>query len=276
MDEMRNLSAKSCDLRMDIVDMVYTAKTGHIGGDMSVCDILNILYNRHMNISPENFKDKNRDRFILSKGHCAEALYAVLADKGFFPKADLARFSAFGSPYMGHPNNKLPGVEINSGSLGHGLSVAVGMALAGKMDFASYRVYTVMGDGELAEGSVWEAAMSAGHYKLDNLTAVVDRNGLQISGATEKVMAHEDLAARWTAFGWHVITADGNDMESLDAALTAAKEYKGKPSVIIAKTIKGLGISFMENNPSWHHGVLNTEQYEQAKRELAERRAKYE
>jgi transketolase len=273
---MRNLSAKSCDLRMDIVDMVYTAKTGHIGGDMSVCDILNILYNRHMNISPENFKDKNRDRFILSKGHCAEALYAVLADKGFFPKADLARFSAFGSPYMGHPNNKLPGVEINSGSLGHGLSVAVGMALAGKMDFASYRVYTVMGDGELAEGSVWEAAMSAGHYKLDNLTAVVDRNGLQISGATEKVMAHEDLAARWTAFGWHVITADGNDMESLDAALTAAKEYKGKPSVIIAKTIKGLGISFMENNPSWHHGVLNTEQYEQAKRELAERRAKYE
>ncbi len=272
MNELTALKRKSYDLRLDILEMVTTAKTGHTGGDMSVCDILNILYNKHMNVTPENFASKCHDRFILSKGHCAEALYAVLADRGFFPKSDLASFSQFNSIYLGHPNNKINGVEMNSGSLGHGLSVSVGMALSGKMDGADFRVYTVMGDGELAEGSVWEAAMSASHYKLDNLTAIIDRNGLQISGSTEQVMAHEDLSARWSAFGWNVISANGNDYADLDTALTAAKSCKGKPTVIIAKTTKGYGVSYMENQAKWHHGVPTAEQYEQAKLELTARR----
>lgn len=263
-----NLKAKSFALRKDILDMVYSAKTGHIGGDFSVCDILNVLYNRQMNLTPENFSSKGRDHFILSKGHSVEALYAVLADKGFFPKELLKTYSQFGSDFIGHPNNKIPGIEMNSGSLGHGLSVGVGMAIAEKRDGSPARVYVVMGDGELAEGSVWEAAMAASHYGLDNLTAIVDRNGLQISGSTEQVMAQESQRERWSAFGWHMLEADGNDVAEISAKLAEAAGFRGKPCVIIAHTIKGYGVSFMENRAEWHHKVPDREQYETAMAEL--------
>ena len=263
-----NLKAKSFALRKDILDMVYSAKTGHIGGDFSVCDILNVLYNRQMNLTPENFSSKGRDHFILSKGHSVEALYAVLADKGFFPKELLKTYSQFGSDFIGHPNNKIPGIEMNSGSLGHGLSVGVGMAIAEKRDGSPARVYVVMGDGELAEGSVWEAAMAASHYGLDNLTAIVDRNGLQISGSTEQVMTQESQRERWSAFGWHVLETNGNDVAEISAKLAEAAGFRGKPCVIIAHTIKGYGVSFMENRAEWHHKVPDREQYETAMAEL--------
>lgn len=263
-----NLKAKSFALRKDILDMVYSAKTGHIGGDFSVCDILNVLYNRQMNLTPENFSSKGRDHFILSKGHSVEALYAVLADKGFFPKELLKTYSQFGSDFIGHPNNKIPGIEMNSGSLGHGLSVGVGMAIAEKRDGSPARVYVVMGDGELAEGSVWEAAMAASHYGLDNLTAIVDRNGLQISGSTEQVMAQESQRERWSAFGWHVLETNGNDVAEISAKLAEAAGFRGKPCVIIAHTVKGYGVSFMENRAEWHHKVPDREQYETAMAEL--------
>lgn len=244
--------------------MIMEAGTGHIGGDMSVMDILVALYFKHMNISPDNMDSPERDRFVLSKGHSMEAYYAVLAAKGFLDIKDVrANFSKFGSKYIGHPNNKLPGIEMNSGSLGHGLPVCVGMALAGRMDGRSYRVYTVMGDGELAEGSVWEGAMAAGHYGLDNLCAVVDRNHLQISGNTEVVMRQECQKERWESFGWHAIQADGNDIDSLDRAFREAKSVKGKPSVVIADTVKGYGSALMENKAEWHHKVPSREEYEQ-------------
>jgi transketolase len=268
------LKKKSFRLRRDIADMVYSGKGGHFGGDFSVTDILITLYNIHMNVSPENMDDPHRDRFILSKGHCVVALYAVLCDKGFFPRADLETFSKFGSKYIGHPTNLVSGIEMNSGSLGHGLSVGVGMALAGKMDNAPYRVYVVMGDGELAEGTVWEGAMAGAHFRLDNLTAIIDRNKLQISGETEKVMAQENLLDRWVAFGWNVIeAADGNDIENLDKALLLAKGCKGRPSVIIAHTVKGYGYSGAENQVGWHHKVPSQEQYEAIIKELIEREA---
>lgn len=253
--------------------MIVEGKGGHIGGDMSVIDTLIMLYFKHMNISPENQDDPNRDRFVLSKGHSVEAYYAVLAAKGFFPMEEvIANFSKFGSKYIGHPNNKLPGIEMNSGSLGHGLPVSIGMALAGKMDKRDYRVYTVMGDGELAEGSVWEGAMAGGHYKLDNLCAVVDRNRLQISGCTEDVMAHDPLDKRWASFGWHVISVNGNNMDELDRAFTEAKMVKGKPTVVIANTTKGFGSSVMENKASWHHKVPTPEEVEQIMKDLEERK----
>ena len=261
---MNELKVMSYDLRRDVVDMIISGKGGHIGGDMSMMDILVTLYFKVMNISPENQDDPDRDRFILSKGHSVEALYAVLAKKGFFPIAEvIEKFSKFGSPYIGHPNNKLPGIEMNSGSLDHGLPVAVGMALAGKQDGRNYRVYTIMGDGELAEGSVWEGAMSAGHYKLDNLCAVVDRNRLQISGSTEDVMHHDDLQARFEAFGWHVIQVNGHDYDALAASFEEAKHTKGQPTVLIANTVKGCGSAVMENKAGWHHHVPSQEEYEQ-------------
>ncbi len=274
---MENLTAKTFELRKDILDMIYRGKCGHIGGDFSVTDILTALYYKQMNISPELAESPERDRFILSKGHSVEALYAVLADRGFFPKEDLLTYSKYQSKYIGHPNNKVNGIEMNSGSLGHGLSVAVGMALAGRMDHASYRVYTVMGDGELAEGSVWEGAMAGGHYKLDNLCAVVDRNRLQISGSTEDVMSQDSQDDRWASFGWQVLNAVGNDVNSLNMAFEQAKTIKGKPTVIIADTIKGYGVSFMENSAPWHHKVPSEEEYQKAVIELeAKRRASYE
>lgn len=267
-----NLQAKSYELRKDVLDIVYKSKSGHLGGDFSVMDILVTLYYKHLNVSPKQVADPNRDLFVLSKGHSVEALYAVLCDKGFFTREEMLTHSEFKSKFIGHPNNKIPGIEMNSGSLGHGLSVCVGMALGGKMDQKSYRVYTVMGDGELAEGSIWEAAMSASHYKLDNLCAIIDRNGLQISGTTEEVMAHENLADRWSSFGWNVIHASGNDMKSLDEAFTLAKETKGKPSLILADTSKGYGVSFMENSIGWHHKVPTQAEYEAAINELEQRR----
>ena len=271
---MSELGRLAYDLRKDTVRMIVAGKGGHIGGDMSVMEILVSLYFKQMNISPDNQDNPDRDKFIMSKGHSVEAYYAVLAKKGFFPMEDvIARFSQFDSPYIGHPNNKLPGIEMNSGSLGHGLPVSVGMALAGKMNHQNYRVYTVMGDGELAEGSVWEGVMAANQYHLDNLCAVVDRNRLQISGNTEDVMGHDNLAQRFSSFGWNVINvSDGNDIEQLNAAFAQAKEVTGKPSVIIANTVKGKGSSVMENKTNWHHKVPTKEELDQILKDFEERK----
>lgn len=259
-----NEVARSFDLRRDCVDIIVAGGGGHIGGDMSMMDVLSYLYFDEMNISPENMTDPNRDRFVLSKGHSMEAYYAVLCAKGFLDLEDVKKnFSKFGSKYIGHPNNKLPGIEMNSGSLGHGLPVCVGMALAGKMDGRDYRVYTVMGDGELAEGSVWEAAMSATQFNLDNLCAVIDRNHLQISGNTEDVMHQDSLQQRWAAFGWNVITVNGHDYKAIAKAIADARACKGKPTVLIAETIKGYGSAVMENKASWHHHVPTQEEYDQ-------------
>ena len=268
-----NLKALSYKLRQDTVDLIRAGKAGHIGGDMSVMEILTELYFDQMNISPENMDSPDRDYFVMSKGHSVEAYYSVLAEKGFFQKEELHKtFSKFGSRFIGHPNNKLPGIEMNSGSLGHGLPVCVGMAKAGKMDGRNCRVYTVMGDGELAEGSVWEGVMAASHYKLDNLCAVVDRNRLQISGGTEEVMAHGDLHGRFRSFGWQVIDVkDGNDVEELHAAFEEAKAVKGKPSVLIANTVKGKGSPVMENKVNWHHKVPLDEEYAQIMKDLKAR-----
>ena len=271
---MKELTVKSFELRQVVLDMIKHSGGGHIGGDFSVMDILVTLYFKQMNISPENMDDPDRDLFVMSKGHSVESYYAVLAAKGFFPTERLVEeFSAFGSPFIGHPNNKLPGVEMNSGSLGHGLPVSVGMALACKMDGRANRVYTVMGDGELAEGSVWEGFMAGGHYRLGNLCAVIDRNGLQISGATETVMAHEDLAARIRAFNWNVITVNGNDIDELDAAFESAKKVTDKPTCIIANTVKGFGGGeIMENKAAWHHKVPSDDEYAAISAELKRRR----
>ena len=261
---MDDLKAKVFDLRRDTVDIIVAGKGGHIGGDMSVMEILAALYFSVMNVSPKRADDPDGDRFVLSKGHSMEAYYAVLCAKGFLDLEEVKeKFSKFGSSYIGHPNNKLPGIEMNSGSLGHGLPVCVGMALAGKMNKKEYRVYTVMGDGELAEGSVWEGAMAANQYHLDNLCAVVDRNRLQISGCTEDVMGHDDLAERFSSFGWLVISVRGNDLDELLQAFSEASQTKGKPSVIIANTTKGYGSPVMENKANWHHKVPTQEEYNQ-------------
>ena len=270
------LQKKACDIRKTVVEMIHRAKTGHIGGDLSVTDILVALYYKQMNVSPDRMDDPDRDRFVLSKGHSVEALYAVLADRGFFPKEDLETYSQFGSKYIGHPNNKVNGIEMNTGSLGHGLSVGIGMALAGKMDGRGYRVYVVLGDGELGEGSVWEAVTAGAHYKLDNLTAFVDRNRLQISGTTEEVMAQGSQEDRWASFGWNVLSIPGNDIDAINDAVDLAKRTKGKPTVIIANTTKGCGVSFIENQVGWHHRVPSDEEYAQALKEIDQRRAQYE
>ncbi len=272
---MSKLKAKAFALRQDVLDMIKHSGSGHIGGDFSVMDILVELYFQQMNVSPENRDDPNRDLFVLSKGHAVESYYAVLAAKGFFPVEEVVEnFSVFGSPFIGHPNNKLPGIEMNSGSLGHGLPVCIGMALACRMDNRSNRIYTVMGDGELAEGSVWEAFMAGGHYHLANLCAVIDRNGLQISGTTEEVMAQENLAERIRAFHWNVINvADGNDIAELDAAFEAAKTVQDRPTCIIAHTVKGYaGGEIMEGKAAWHHKVPTDTEYEQISAELRRRK----
>ncbi len=267
---LKEMEIRSWDLRQNVLDIIMAGGGGHIGGDMSLLYVLLDLYENHLNITPETVDDPNRDRFVLSKGHSMETYYAVLAEKGFLDLEDvIARFSKFGSPYIGHPNNKLPGIEMNSGSLGHGLPVCVGMALAAKRDGRTYRVYTVMGDGELAEGSVWEGAMAASHYKLDNLCAVVDKNGLQISGPTTVVMNTDPLGERFAAFGWNVLNIDGNDLEAVDAAFTQAKACKGKPTVIISNTTKGFGSPLMENKAGWHHHLPTAEEYEQIKADFA-------
>lgn len=265
-----NLDALSYKLRKDVINIIRAGKGGHIGGDMSVMEILVTLYFKEMNVNPNNFNTDDHDRFVMSKGHSVESLYAVLAEKGFFTlERVLKEFSQFNTPFIGHPNNKLPGIEMNSGSLGHGLPVSVGMAIALKKDGKSNRVYTVLGDGELAEGSNWEGAMAGANYKLDNLCAIVDRNKLQISGSTEDVMALEDLEQKWKSFGWNTIVVhDGNSVAELTKAFEEAKNFKGKPSVLIANTVKGKGSAVMENKASWHHHVPNDEEYQQIMADL--------
>ncbi len=268
MKKYDDLLKKAVRIRRNILDVVYQSSAGHVGGSLSETDILVSLYYCALRVDPQNPSWPERDRFVLSKGHSIDAYYCVLADKGFFPAEELKTYSQFGSKYIGHPNNKVPGIEMNTGALGHGLSVGVGMALAGKMDEKSYRVFVLMGDGELAEGSVWEASMAAANYGLDNLVAIIDRNGLQITGGTEDVMAIDPLADKWRSFGWNVLTVDGNDIPALCDVLSLRKSVQGKPTLIIAGTVKGKGVSFMENNAKWHHGVMNEEQYKAACNEL--------
>ena len=244
--------------------MIFNAKTGHTGGSLSSVDILVALYYEMMKIDPKNPKWEARDRFVLSKGHSVEGYYTILADLGFFPKSELKNYSKFNSRLIGHPSVKVPGVEMNTGALGHGLSVAVGMALAGKVDKKDYKVYVLMGDGELAEGSIWEGAMAAGHYQLDNLIGIIDRNHLQISGNTETVMSLENLKEKWHAFGWHVLTVDGNNIEELVKVFKKIPTAKDKPHLIIANTTKGKGIPFIENDAAWHHKVPSEEQLKEA------------
>lgn len=259
-----NLTKKSLELRKVVLAMIRKAKAGHIGGDFSAMDILVTLYFDQMNISPENMDCPERDYFVMSKGHSVESYYAVLAAKGFFETEKVINdFSQFGTQFIGHPNNKLPGIEMNTGSLGHGLPVCVGMALANRQFGRKSRVYTIMGDGELAEGSVWEGFMAAGHYKLENLCAVIDKNNLQISGSTTEVMNHENIHEQVESFGWNVIEANGNNIEELHNAFEAAKSMTCKPTCIIANTIKGFGGGeIMENQASWHHHVPTDEEAE--------------
>ena len=257
------------EVRKGIVTTVHSAKSGHPGGSLSAADILTYLYFEEMNIDPKDPKKADRDRFVLSKGHIAPALYSTLAHRGYFPVEDLTTLRHVGSYLQGHPDMKhIPGVDMSSGSLGQGSSAAVGMALAGKLDNASYRVYCVLGDGEVQEGQVWEAAMFAGARKLDNLVFVVDNNGLQIDGDIEDVCSPYPLPDKFKAFNFHVIEIDAHDFEQIDAAFREARETKGMPTAIIAKSVKGKGVSFMENQASWHGSAPNDEQYAQAMEEL--------
>jgi transketolase len=265
---IKELEKKAVERRMDLIQMIYDAKTGHTGGSLSSLDILVTLYYEIMNIDPENPKWEDRDRFILSKGHSVEGYYTILADQGFFPKEELKTFSKYQSRLIGHPNVKVPGIEMNTGALGHGLAAAIGMALAGKMDKKAYKVYVLMGDGEQAEGSVWEGAMAAGHYKLDNLIGIVDRNRLQISGKTENVMSLEPFRDKWSAFGWEVTEVAGNDIGKLVQLFKKLSVVSGKPHLVIANTTKGKGVSFMENVAKWHHGVPTEEQLIEAMKQL--------
>jgi transketolase len=261
------LALKSIQYRRDLLRIIYHAGAGHTGGSLSCVDILNVLYNRVLRVSPETIDDPQRDRYIQSKGHSVEALYAVLADRGFFPKVRLDGLCRYQSPFVGHPTRKVPGIEMNTGALGHGLSISVGIALAGKLDGAAYRVFTLLGDGELAEGSNWEAAMAAAHYKLDNLTAILDHNTLQITGRTRDVCSNEPVDEKFCAFGWTVRHADGHDLSQMEATLNRAPEA-ARPTIVIANTVKGRGVSFMEDVVKWHHGVPADNEFENALAEL--------
>ena len=266
-EEMLKEQAKQ--IRRDIVNMVGAAKSGHPGGSLSAAEILTYLYFEEMNVKPEEPKWADRDRFVLSKGHAAPVLYATLAHKGFFPVEELGTLRKLGSHLQGHPDmKKVPGVDMSTGSLGTGVSTAVGMALACQLDKKENYVYTVLGDGEIQEGQVWEAAMSAAHYKLDNLIAFVDNNGLQIDGNIDDVLSPNPIDAKFAAFGWHVQVIDGHDFTQIAEAVKAAKAAKGQPSVIVAKTVKGKGVSFMENQAGWHGSAPNAEQVAQAMEDL--------
>lgn len=273
----KQLQIKACTVRMGVIEGVYNAKSGHPGGSLSIADILTYLYFEHMNVDPKNPKDENRDRFVLSKGHTAPALYAVLANKGFFPISEIKNLRKPGAMLQGHPSMKLtPGIDMSTGSLGQGISTAVGMALAGKIDKKDYRVYTVLGDGEIEEGQVWEAAMFAAAKGLDNLCAVVDNNNLQIDGSVAEVNSPYPIPEKFRAFGWNVIEIYGHSFDEIDAAFHAAADFKGKPTVIVAKTIKGKDVSYMEDQCSWHGAAPNDEQYEQAMNELKAKLAELE
>lgn len=263
----RDLALKSVHLRKKTLEAIYEAGAGHTGGGLSCLDILNVLYNRILNVSPETFSSPLRDRYVQSKGHSVEALYAVLAERGFFPEAELKTICHYKSHFVGHPTRHTPGIEMNTGALGHGLPICVGMALAAKMDNAPYRVFTLLGDGELAEGSNWEGGLAAAHYKLDNLTAIIDHNTLQISGRTGDVMSNEPLDEKWRAFGWAVKVINGHNFAELTDALSKPAE-KGKPTCVIANTVKGKGVSFMEDVAKWHHGVPSEAELKQALSEL--------
>lgn len=273
---IRKLAHKSILYRKIIIKMIYKTKAGHTGGSLSCVDLLNVLYNHVMDIEPSNFSSVDRDHYIHSKGHSVEALYAVLADKGFFPIEELDLVEKYGSRFTGHPTRDVPGIEQNTGSLGHGLSMAVGMALAAKKDGRTNRVFTIMGDGELTEGSIWEASASAAHYHLDNLVAIVDRNTLQISGRTKDVMDMEPLEEKFAAFGFAVRHVDGNDISALTSLFNKVPFESGKPNLILAHTIKGKGVSFIEGNIPWHHRVPTDEEYEKAMKELDEAEKKLE
>jgi len=264
----KELAQKSVGYRKKILKYIYQAKAGHTGGSLSCIDILNVLYNHTMNVGPGTFDSPDRDRYIQSKGHTVEALYVVLASRGFFPESDLETLCQYQSHYIGHPTRKVHGVEQNTGALGHGLSLSVGTAIAGKLDKRDYRVFTVLGDGELPEGSNWEAALSASHYKLDNLCAILDKNTLQISGPTSAVCNTDPVDEKFEAFGWAVRHVDGHDIGELMATFDALPFEKGKPSLIIAHTVKGKGVSYMENQLKWHHGVPDKQQYADAIQEL--------
>jgi len=256
-------------IRKDIITMLAESKSGHPGGSLSAVEILTYLYFKEMNVNPNNPKDEDRDRFVLSKGHGAPVLYSTLAEKGYFPKEELMKLRKTNSMLQGHPDMKgTAGVDMSTGSLGQGLSASNGMALAAKLDKKSYRVYALLGDGELQEGQVWEAALTSAHYKLDNLTIFIDHNGLQIDGTNEEVKNVNPIEDKWKAFGWHTITIDGHDFQQIEDAVEEAKITKDRPTVIVACTVKGKGVSFMENQVGWHGVAPNAEQKEQAFKEL--------
>ena len=268
-ERVKELRLHAANVRKMALEAVHSAGSGHPGGSLSVADILTYLYMEEMNINPDTPKDLNRDRFVLSKGHCSPALYGILAERGFIPKEDIKTFRHIDSYLQGHPDMKgVPGVDMSTGSLGQGISAACGMALAGKLDNKDYRVYTALGDGEIEEGQVWEAAMFAAHHKLDNLTAFLDFNGLQIDGDIREVMNSTPIDKKFEAFNWNIITIDAHDFEQIEKAVQEAKATKGKPTLILAKSVKGKGVSFMENQASWHGAAPNKEQYEIAIAEL--------
>ena len=267
--DMKTLEVVAAKGRLLGLDMVYDCASGHLGGSFSAMDALAVLYFDVMNVDPQNPASPDRDRFVLSKGHCTPALYPILAQRGFFPEEDLKLFRSIDGHLSGHAEmNHVKGVDMSTGSLGQGISAAVGMALAGKMDKKDYRVYSILGDGEIEEGQVWEAFMAAAKYNLDNLCAIIDVNGLQIDGKTADVMPTEPLDKKMEAFGWNVISVDGHDLAALSAAFEQAKTVSGKPTVLLAKTVKGKGVSFMENDAGWHGKAPNAEQYEKARAEL--------
>ena len=266
---IEDIKQKAKEIRKDIIEEVYNAKSGHPGGSLSIADIMAVLYFNELKIDEKNPRWEDRDRVVLSKGHCSPALYAALAERGFFSKETLKSFRKIDSNLQGHPDlNKVQGVDMTSGSLGQGLSVANGMAISAKMDNKDYRVYVILGDGEIEEGQVWEAAMTANKYKLDNLCVIVDNNNLQIDGTIEEVMSSYPIDEKFKSFGFNVLNIDGNNIEEIINAFESAKKTKDKPTCIIAKTIKGKGVSFMENKAEWHGKAPNEEEYIQAMREL--------
>lgn len=264
----KDLTIKSIEYRKSILKYIYYANAGHTGGSLSCIDILNVLYNYVMRVDPGNFTSSDRDRYIQSKGHSVEALFVVLADKGFFPESDLYTLCKYGSHYIGHPTRKVHGIEQNTGALGHGLPISVGTALAARMDGRQYRVFTLLGDGELPEGSNWEAALTAAHYGLDNLCAIIDHNKLQITGPTTAVCNTDPIDAKFESFGWAVRHVDGHNLKELKETFDAMPFSAGKPNLVIAHTVKGKGVSYMENALKWHHGVPSEQQYTDALLEL--------
>lgn len=273
---IQDLEYKSVQYRRTILRIIRQAQAGHTGGSLSCIDILNVLYNVVMNVSPENINSPDRDRFILSKGHSVEALYTVLAERGFFDSAELENLCSAGSIYIGHPTRKVRGIEQNTGALGHGLAVAVGLSIAAKMDKRPYRVFTLLGDGELGEGSVWEAAMAASHHHLDNLTVIIDRNRLQISGSTEDITGLEPLEDKFRAFGFAVCRVDGHNLSEMVEVFQRIPIKSGQPNLFLASTVKGKGISFIENAQEWHHHVPSDQEYQNALVELDHLQAQIE